>query len=184
MAKNNKTTQEKKQIEKQKGQTDQPKDNGLIEEGIMEEVKFYRTNKEARLPVRVSEYSAGMDLSASERVTIQAKGWGMVKTGFKMELPPRTEAQVRSRSGLALKKGVFVLNSPGTVDEDYRGEIGVILANLSEEDFVVNVGDRIAQLVIADISQYKISEVSSENQFSPTERGAQGFGSSGTKRIE
>jgi len=122
--------------------------------------------------------SAGMDLRAniSESITLKPLERAIVKTGLFIALPVGTEAQVRPRSGLAAKKGITVLNSPGTVDADYRGEIGVILVNLSNNDFVINDGERIAQLVIAkhEWANWELVEVLSE-----TERGAGGFGSTG-----
>ena len=122
--------------------------------------------------------SAGMDLRANinESITLKPLERTIVKTGIFMELPVGYEAQVRPRSGLAFKKGVTVLNSPGTVDADYRGEIGVILVNLSNEDFIVNDGERIAQLVIAKHEQINWKEVTVLNE---TERGIGGFGSTG-----
>ena len=122
--------------------------------------------------------SAGMDLRAnlSESITLKPLGRAIVKTGLFIELPIGYEAQVRPRSGLAAKNGITVLNAPGTVDADYRGEIGVILVNLSNTDFIINDGERIAQLVIAkhERADWEIVEVLSE-----TERGAGGFGSTG-----
>jgi len=122
--------------------------------------------------------SAGMDLRAniSESITLKPLERVIVKTGLFIALPAGLEAQVRPRSGLAAKKGITVLNSPGTVDADYRGEIGVILVNLSNEDFVINDGERIAQLVIAKHERIDWNEVSVLNE---TERGAGGFGSTG-----
>lgn len=122
--------------------------------------------------------SAGMDLRAyiPEAITLQPLERAIIKTGLFIELPVGVEAQVRPRSGLAAKKGITVLNSPGTVDADYRGEIGVILVNLSNEDFVVNDGERIAQLVIAKHERVNWQEVEVLNE---TERGAGGFGSTG-----
>ncbi len=122
--------------------------------------------------------SAGMDLRAnlSEPITLKPLGRTIVKTGLFIELPKGYEAQVRPRSGLAAKKGITVLNSPGTVDADYRGEIGVILVNLSNEDFVVENGERIAQLVIAKHERAEWIEVA---ELSETSRGAGGFGSTG-----
>lgn len=102
----------------------------------------------------------------------------LIPTGLRIALPEGFEAQVRPRSGLALKKGITVLNTPGTVDADYRGEVGVILINLSQEDFVVEDGERIAQMVIARHEQAELTEVS---VLSETERGAGGFGHSGVK---
>ena len=122
--------------------------------------------------------SAGMDLRAniSKEITLKPLERAIVKTGLFIALPVGTEAQVRPRSGLAAKKGITVLNSPGTVDADYRGEIGVILVNLSNDNFVINDGERIAQLVIAkhERAEWGIVETLSE-----TERGAGGFGSTG-----
>ncbi|WP_299015004.1 dUTP diphosphatase [uncultured Polaribacter sp.] len=122
--------------------------------------------------------AAGMDLRANinETITLKPLERAIVKTGLFIALPIGFEAQVRPRSGLAAKKGITVLNSPGTVDADYRGEIGVILVNLSNEDFVINDGERIAQLVIAKHERINWQEV---EVLSETERGAGGFGSTG-----
>lgn len=122
--------------------------------------------------------SAGMDLRANinESITLKPLERTIVKTGLFIALPVGFEAQVRPRSGLAAKKGITVLNSPGTVDADYRGEIGVILVNLSNEDFVINDGERIAQLVIAKHERVNWQEVSLLDE---TDRGAGGFGSTG-----
>ena len=124
--------------------------------------------------------SAGMDLRAniSEPITLKSLERTIVKTGLFIELPIGFEAQVRPRSGLAAKKGITVLNSPGTVDADYRGEIGVILVNLSNENFVIQNGERIAQLVIA---KHERAEWVAVNELSETSRGAGGFGSTGVK---
>lgn len=124
--------------------------------------------------------SAGMDLRANifEAITLKPLDRTIVKTGLFIELPIGFEAQVRSRSGLAAKKGVTVLNAPGTIDADYRGEIGVILVNLSNNDFVIENGERIAQLVIAKHERAEWVEV---KQLSETQRGEGGFGSTGVK---
>lgn len=124
--------------------------------------------------------SAGMDLRANltEPIELKPLERAIVKTGLFIELPVGYEAQVRPRSGLAAKKGITVLNSPGTVDADYRGEIGVILVNLSNENFVVENGERIAQLVIA---KHERAEWASVEELSETSRGAGGFGSTGVK---
>ena len=124
--------------------------------------------------------SAGMDLRAnlSEPITLKSLERTIVKTGLFIELPIGYEAQVRPRSGLAAKKGITVLNSPGTVDADYRGEIGVILVNLSNENFVVENGERIAQLIIA---KHERAEWISVEELSETSRGEGGFGSTGVK---
>ena len=124
--------------------------------------------------------SAGMDLRAdlTAPITLTPLGRTIVKTGLFIELPMGYEAQVRPRSGLAIKKGITVLNSPGTVDADYRGEIGVILVNLSNEDFVIENGERIAQLIIAKHERAEWIEV---QELSETSRGEGGFGSTGVK---
>ena len=124
--------------------------------------------------------SAGMDLRANieEPITLKSLERTIVKTGLFIELPIGYEAQVRPRSGLAAKKGITVLNSPGTIDADYRGEIGVILVNLSNEDFVIENGERIAQLIIAKHERAEWIEV---NELSETSRGEGGFGSTGVK---
>lgn len=124
--------------------------------------------------------SAGMDLRAnlSESRVLKPLERSVVGTGLFIELPIGIEAQVRPRSGLAAKKGITVLNAPGTIDADYRGEIGVILVNLSNEDFLIQNGERIAQLVIAKHERPDWEEV---QELSETERGEGGFGSTGTK---
>jgi dUTP pyrophosphatase len=125
-----------------------------------------------------TEGAAGMDLRANieEPITLKPLERAIVKTGLFIALPIGFEAQVRPRSGLAAKKGITVLNTPGTVDADYRGEIGVILVNLSNTEFVVKDGERIAQLVIAKHERVHWTEVET---LSETERGAGGFGSTG-----
>jgi len=130
------------------------------------------------LPVYETSLSAGVDLKANidAPITLKSLGRCLVKTGLFIELPSGYEAQVRPRSGLALKKGISVLNSPGTIDADYRGEIGVILVNLSEEEFTIQSGDRIAQLVIAKHERAEWIEVQELNE---TGRGEGGFGSTG-----
>ena len=129
-------------------------------------------------PKYESKGSAGMDLRANinNSITLKPLERTIVKTGLFIALPVGFEAQVRPRSGLAAKKGITVLNSPGTVDADYRGEIGVILVNLSNEDFIINDGERIAQLIIAKHERVNWQEVT---VLSETERGAGGFGSTG-----
>ena len=130
------------------------------------------------IPSYETEGSAGMDLRANIDTSIALKPLerAIIKTGLFIALPIGFEAQVRPRSGLAAKKGITVLNSPGTVDADYRGEIGVILVNLSNDNFVVNDGERIAQLIIAKHERVNWQEVEILNE---TERGAGGFGSTG-----
>ncbi|MFN8326017.1 MAG: dUTP diphosphatase [Flavobacteriaceae bacterium] len=132
------------------------------------------------LPSYETIASAGMDLRANiqEPITLKSLERTIVKTGLFIELPIGYEAQVRPRSGLAAKKGITVLNSPGTVDADYRGEIGVILVNLSHEDFVIENGERIAQLIIAKHERAEWIEV---EELTETSRGEGGFGSTGVK---
>ena len=132
------------------------------------------------LPHYATTQSAGMDLRANldEPITLKPLDRTLVKTGIFMELPAGYEAQVRPRSGLAFKKGITVLNTPGTIDADYRGEVGVILVNLSNEDFVVEDGERVAQMVIAKHEQPSWEKV---EELIETERGSGGFGSTGVK---
>lgn len=142
-------------------------------------MKIRIVNKsEHPLPNYETIFSAGMDLRANvpEPSTLQPLERAIVKTGLFIELPAGYEAQVRPRSGLAAKKGITVLNTPGTIDADYRGEIGVILVNLSKEPFTIENGERIAQLVIAKHERAIWEEV---EVLSETERGAGGFGSTG-----
>ena len=132
------------------------------------------------LPAYATAQSAGMDLRANlaESVVLRPMERRLIPTGLYIALPEGYEAQVRPRSGLALKKGITVLNSPGTVDADYRGEIGVLLINLSDEDFTVNDGERIAQMVIAQHEQARFTIV---EELDETERGAGGYGHTGVK---
>ncbi len=141
-------------------------------------IKIVNTS-EHPLPSYETIASAGMDLRAQvpEPSTLQPLQRAIVKTGLFIELPVGYEAQVRPRSGLAAKKGITVLNAPGTIDADYRGEIGVILVNLSKEPFTIENGERIAQLVIAKHERAQWEEV---KELSKTDRGAGGFGSTGT----
>jgi len=140
-------------------------------------IQIINTSKHA-LPEYETIASAGMDLRANIATAIILKPLerAIVKTGLFIALPVGTEAQVRPRSGLAAKKGITVLNAPGTIDADYRGDIGVILVNLSNDDFVIKDGERIAQLVIAKHERADWEEVEILNE---TSRGAGGFGSTG-----
>jgi len=130
-------------------------------------------------PTYYSEAASGLDLHAAvpSKVTIYPGKRELIPTGYAIELPEGHEGQVRPRSGLALHHGVTVLNAPGTVDEDYRGEIGVVLVNLGEKPFVVERGMRIAQLVVAPIARVEVQVVS---ELSPSERGSGGYGSTGS----
>ncbi|MBQ9526088.1 MAG: dUTP diphosphatase [Fretibacterium sp.] len=135
-----------------------------------------RRAREFPLPAYATQGSAGVDLRASEPCVIPPGGRALVPTGLRIALPEGYEAQVRPRSGLALKHGVTLLNSPGTIDSDYRGEIGVILINLGQEPFSIQPGDRIAQRVFAPVTRGVWDEVETLDE---TERGAGGFGSTG-----
>ncbi len=131
-------------------------------------------------PTYSTEQSAGVDLRANlpESIVLNPGERKLVPTGLHLELPDGYEAQVRPRSGLAIKHGITVLNSPGTVDADYRGDVGVILINMGQEPFTINHGERIAQMVIAQYTQVQFLET---NELNDSKRGTGGFGSSGTK---
>ena len=143
-------------------------------------VKVYN-NSNNQLPKYETSSAAGMDLKANieESITLNSLDRVLVPTGLHIALPPGTEAQVRPRSGLAAKHGISVLNAPGTIDADYRGEVKVILVNLSNESFVINPGERIAQLVIAKYEQLVWDPVNSIDDLGKTDRGQGGFGSTG-----
>ncbi len=145
----------------------------------MPTIKIINQGKHA-LPEYATEHAAGMDLRANlnEPITLKPLERTLVSTGLFMELPVGFEAQIRPRSGLAFKNGLTVLNSPGTIDADYRGEIKVLLVNLSNVDFVINDGERIAQMVIAKHEVAKWEVVTSLEE---SNRGAGGFGSTGKK---
>ena len=141
-------------------------------------LKFKRIHPDAVLPVYAHPSDAGMDVRSVEDLTIPCGKRALVHTGLVMLLPLAYEAQVRPRSGLAAKFGVTVLNSPGTIDSGYRGEICVILANFGDTDFPIKKGNRIAQIVIAPVMQPTTEEVTTIDE---TDRGAAGFGSTGQK---
>ncbi|AJA68233.1 dUTP diphosphatase [Myroides odoratimimus] len=145
----------------------------------MTTVKIINKSKHS-LPNYETNQSAGMDLRANleEPITLNSLERAIVPTGLFIELPEGYEAQIRPRSGLAAKRGITLLNSPGTIDADYRGEIGIILVNLSKEPFVIENGERIAQMVIAKYEQIQWQPV---EVLTDTERGAGGFGSTGVK---
>lgn len=139
-------------------------------------VKFRKIDSAAILPSYAHPGDAGMDVRSVEELVVEPGGRKLVRTGLVMMLPPGYEAQVRPRSGLALKNGVTVLNTPGTIDEGYRGEVGVILANLGAEPFRVEKGAKIAQIVIAPCTRAEIVETA---EIDETVRGTGGFGSTG-----
>ncbi len=146
----------------------------------MTKILIKRLSKEVSLPKYETSGSSGMDLAAfvTAEVNIQPGKKAIIPTGLTLSIPKGYEVQIRPRSGLAAKKGISVLNSPGTIDADYRGEIKVILINLGEEAFKVENGHRIAQMVVCPIKQVKLEEVENLNE---TERGIGGFGSTGKK---
>lgn len=144
-------------------------------------LKFKRIDElmsDIPLPSYQTEGAAGMDIRAAltEDFLIPRGGFGAIPTNLQVEIPQGFEIQVRPRSGLAFKNGIGILNAPGTIDEDYRGEIKVILFNFGDEDFVIKRGDRIAQLILGKVYRAKIEEA---NSLSDTARGAGGFGSTG-----
>ena len=142
----------------------------------MNTVKIKKLTSNAIVPTKQTANSAGYDLYASEDVSIAAHKYAAVGTGISIEMPDNIEAQVRPRSGMAFKFGLTVLNAPGTIDADYRGEIRVCLINHSDTDYDVHAGDRIAQIVFAAVAPTELMEVS---QLGATERGEGGFGSTG-----
>ena len=139
-------------------------------------VRFKRLSPDAVLPAYAHPGDAGMDLKSVDDLEIAPGARALVHTGLVMMLPPGWEAQVRPRSGLALKHGITVLNTPGTIDAGYRGEVGVILANLGDSPFAVRKGDRIAQVVVAPVTTAAIEET---DVVDDTDRGGGGFGSTG-----
>ncbi|AWE07681.1 dUTP diphosphatase [Lysinibacillus sp. 2017] len=141
-------------------------------------LKIKKIHSEAILPKQARPGDAGMDLYAIEDKALNPGEFALIKTGIQLELPEGTEAQVRPRSGLALKYGITVLNSPGTIDAGYRGEVGVVLINHGKKVFHIEKHMRIAQLVIQYVPTVVIEEV---DELSNSERGEQGFGSSGVK---
>jgi len=143
-------------------------------------VQIQRLQRGAELPLPAYETpgAAGLDLRAAESRTVSAGGWCVMPTGFAIALPPGYEAQVRPRSGLAVRFGITVLNSPGTIDSDYRGEIKVPLINHGDTDFAISRGDRIAQLVISPVTRVSWAE---SQTLDTTPRGDGGFGSSGVR---
>lgn len=144
----------------------------------MYELKISKIDSEALIPSYAHEDDAGMDLYSIEEMEIEPSCTVLIRTGIKIELPIGTEAQIRPRSGLALKHGITVLNSPGTIDAGYRGEIAVILINHSKEIFVIEKHMKIAQMVIKPVYKVKIIET---NDLTDSQRGEGGFGSTGLK---
>ena len=139
-------------------------------------VKVKKLSETAVLPLRATSGAAGYDLFSNEPVTLEPSACCVVGTGISVELPPRCEMQIRSRSGLAVKQQIFVLNSPGTIDSDYRGEIKVVLFNLSRQTQTFPAGAKIAQAVVVGVPEVVYTEAGNLNT---TERGSSGFGHSG-----
>lgn len=139
-------------------------------------IRLKRLSEETPLPKYETPGSSGMDVFSAVDATIQPGRHGLIPTGLALEIPPGYEAQVRPRSGLASNQGIGVLNSPGTIDSDYRGEVKVVLFNLGKKPFRVKRGDRIAQLVFTRVVQAQVEPV---DQLSPTQRGEGGFGHTG-----
>lgn len=140
------------------------------------DLKIKKLNELAKIPAYQTEESAGFDLHSTEEVEIRPMQRVLVHTGLSFEIPKGYEVQIRPRSGLAFKQGVTVLNTPGTIDSDYRGEIKVLLINLSTENVKLSLGERVAQAVIKEVFQANFIEVEELNN---TDRGAGGFGSTG-----
>lgn len=145
----------------------------------MLKVKIVRLNKQASLPVYATAHAAGMDISAciEAPITIEPATTALIPSGFALELPEGYEAQLRPRSGLALRSMISLPNTPATIDADYRGEVKVILINYGKEPFIVRHGDRIAQMVVARVEQVRLEEV---EELGSTSRGEGGFGHTGT----
>ena len=153
----------------------------VVGDSSLPELKFFKLSQRAEKPYYATTLAAGMDLTAAlaDDLTIPAGQSAKVPTGLSIAIPQGFEGQVRPRSGLASKHGITVLNAPGTIDADYRGELCVLLVNLGMSDYTVRSGDRIAQLVIAPVILVEVVEVQSDGELGQTARGAGGFGSTG-----
>jgi|TARA_B110000881_G_scaffold180407_1_gene166367 dUTP pyrophosphatase len=146
----------------------------------MTKIQIKKLSDAVLIPKYETSGSSGMDIAAhiAENITINPGEKALIPTGFSLAIPHGFEVQIRPRSGLAAKKSITVLNTPGTIDADYRGEVKVILINLSKEKFIVRNGERIAQMVVCPIAQVQLDEV---KELFETDRGSGGFGSTGTK---
>ncbi len=144
--------------------------------GFLNKVKIKLLNEAAKIPLKSTKHSAGFDVFSAEETILKKGEYKAVSTGISIEMSEDIEAQIRPRSGLALKYGVTVLNSPGTIDADYRGEVKIILINHSENDFLIRAGDRIAQAVFSKVID---TEFEYTCELGETERGGGGFGSTG-----
>ena len=141
-------------------------------------IKFLDNNKLKKIPVYATDGSAGMDIFSSSDYVLKPSSINLIKTNIAMSIPEGYELQIRSRSGLALKNGVFVLNAPGTIDSDYRGEIGIIICNIGSDIYYINSGDRIAQAVL---TKYDKADIKVVEDIGDTIRSSGGFGSTGLK---
>lgn len=142
------------------------------------EVRFKKLHPDAICPTYANDHAVGMDLYALDAITLRAGERAVVKTGIAIELPPHLQAECRPRSGLAAKHGITVVNAPGTIDPDYRGDVSVILLNTSKDDFQIEKGDRIAQLVVMPFVRAVLVE---STELGSTARGENGFGSTGKR---
>ncbi len=143
-------------------------------------IKIKRLSKTAHIPQKATPDSAGYDLYSDETILLPAKGYIAVSTGISMEMPRHMEAQIRPRSGLAIKHGITILNAPGTIDADYRGEVKVLLINFSDKDFLIEKETRIAQMIFSTVSPTTLEEVDTLDN---TQRGDGGFGSTGNEKL-
>ena len=147
---------------------------------LVNKIKIKRLSTTAHIPQKATPDSAGYDLYSDETILLPAKDYVAVSTGISMEMPSNMEAQVRPRSGLAIKHGITVLNAPGTIDADYRGEVKVLLINFSDKDFLIEKETRIAQMIFSTVSSTILEEV---DNLKETQRGSGGFGSTGNEKL-
>ena len=147
---------------------------------LVNKIKIKRLSTTAHIPQKATPDSAGYDLYSDETILLPAKNYVAVSTGISMEMPSNMEAQVRPRSGLAIKHGITVLNAPGTIDADYRGEVKVLLINFSDKDFLIEKETRIAQMIFSTVSSTILEEV---DNLKETQRGSGGFGSTGNEKL-
>ena len=147
---------------------------------LVNKIKIKRLSATAHIPQKATPDSAGYDLYSDETILLPAKDYVAVSTGISMEMPSNMEAQVRPRSGLAIKHGITVLNAPGTIDADYRGEVKVLLINFSDKDFLIEKETRIAQMIFSTVSPTTLEEVDTLDE---TLRGSSGFGSTGNEKL-
>ena len=147
---------------------------------LVNKIKIKRLSATAHIPQKATPDSAGYDLYSDETILLPAKDYVAVSTGISMEMPSNMEAQVRPRSGLAIKHGITVLNAPGTIDADYRGEVKVLLINFSDKDFLIEKETRIAQMIFSTVSPTTLEEVDTLDE---TLRGSGGFGSTGNEKL-